>query len=106
MENMSGANLSDDDDDEPKKKKKKNKKKDAAPPPQKIGGLRPREYTTAELKPFKRVLWQVSEADEAPLDDGAVAAARRKLGLRVRQPHGLAKVRVRARARARTRVRL
>ena len=30
----------------------------------------------------------------------------RKLGLRVRQPHGLAKVRVRARARARTRVRL
>ena len=30
----------------------------------------------------------------------------RKLGLRVRQPHGLAKVRVRARARARTRVKL
>ena len=63
MENMSGANLSDDDDDEPKKKKKKNKKKDAAPPPQ-GGPLRPRAIHDCQLKPFKRVLWQESEADE------------------------------------------
>ena len=69
--------------DEPVKKKKKKKVDPASLAPLKIGHLKPREYTTSELKPFKRMLWQDGGADEQPPDEEALAATRRQLGLRV-----------------------
>ena len=79
-----------DDDDAPRPAKRKKKGKAAEAPPQKIGagGLPPRTFAPAELTRINRVLWQAEDDGEA--DEAAVAAARRRLGLRVpdvrRQP--------------------
>ena len=70
------------DDEDVRRAKRKKKKKQAGPaPPQKIGGLKPRTFSVAELTPFARVLWQGAE----PLSDDSpgIAAARQRLGLRV-----------------------